>query len=105
MEDRSTTTLENLRFSKRIMDERSWENSYRAALVTSDYHVFRASEYARVLGLRADGVGSHTKGYYWPAAFIREFIAISRSHMWPYYVIAGVWVARSILAAVASMVA
>ena len=105
MEDRSTTTLENLRFSKRIMDERSGENSYRAALVTSDYHVFRASEYARVLGLRADGVGSHTKGYYWPAAFIREFIAISRSHMWPYYVIAGVWVAWSMLAAVASMVA
>ena len=65
--------------------------AYRAALVTSDYHVFRASEYAHQIGLKADGVGSRTKGYYWPTAFIREFVAISRSHMWPYIVIAALW--------------
>lgn len=105
MEDQSTTTLENLRLSKRIMDDLSGEDAYRAALVTSDYHVFRASEYAHVLGMRADGVGSHTKGYYWPSAFIREFVAISRSHMWPYIIIAIVWVAWSVLAGVASMMA
>ena len=54
MEDRSTTAMENLRFSKEIMDARSGVQSvpgrrglaYRCALVTSDYHVFRASEHA-----------------------------------------------------------
>jgi uncharacterized SAM-binding protein YcdF (DUF218 family) len=93
MEDRSTTTMENLAFSKKIMDARSGSGprAYRAALVTSDYHVFRASEYAHKLGLNADGVGSSTKGYYWPAAFIREFIAVSRSHLGPYIVIAILW--------------
>ncbi|MEE8666592.1 MAG: YdcF family protein [Bifidobacterium mongoliense] len=89
-EDRSTTTFENLTFSKEIMDALSGtgRKAYRAALVTSDYHVFRACEYAHRIRLNADGVGSRTSGYYWPAAFIREFIAISRSHWWPYAVIA-----------------
>jgi uncharacterized SAM-binding protein YcdF (DUF218 family) len=93
MENRSTTTMENLMFSKEIMDRHSGSapRAYRAALVTSDYHVFRASEYAHRIGLNADGVGSRTRGYYWPTAFIREFVAISRSHMWPYLGIAVVW--------------
>lgn len=65
---------------------------YRVAVVTSDYHVFRASEYARDLGLKSDGVGSHTKGYYWPTAFIREFIAISKAHFWPYVAILVLWI-------------
>jgi uncharacterized SAM-binding protein YcdF (DUF218 family) len=91
-EDQSTTTLENLRFSKNIMDKHSRSSQYRCALVTSDYHVFRAAEYAHQVGVSADGIGSHTKGYYWPTAFIREFIAISLAHRWPYLVIAGFWV-------------
>ena len=94
-EDRSTSTMENVINSKAMMDAH-WTkmragHPYRAALVTSDFHVFRACEYARNTGLNADGVASHTRGYYWPAAFIREFVAISRSHMWPYYVIAILW--------------
>ncbi|MDN6623226.1 MAG: YdcF family protein, partial [Bifidobacterium crudilactis] len=59
-EDKSTTTLENLRFSKQIMDAHSGGARYRCALVTSDYHVFRAAEYAHKVGVSADGVGSHT---------------------------------------------
>lgn len=98
LENRSTTTMENLKFSKELIASLGFTGpkSYRAALVTSDYHVFRASEYAHQIGLTADGVGSHTKGYYWPTAFIREFVAISKSHMWPYYVIAGFWVVGEI---------
>lgn len=103
MEDKSTTTMENLKCSMAIMDELGPnvkhhdkhslnKGGYRCALVTSDYHVFRASEYAHNLRLKADGVGSHTKGYYWPAAFIREFVAVTRAHLWPYYVIAAMWV-------------
>ena len=96
MEDHSTTTMENLRFSKEIMDARSGVQSvpgrrglaYRCALVTSDYHVFRASEYAHHIGLKADGVGSHTRGYYWPTAFIRESIAVTKAHLWLYCALA-----------------
>lgn len=87
-EDRSTTTMENLRFSKELMDRRSAGEQYRCAVVTSDFHVFRCAEYAHKLGIQADGVGSKTRGWLWPASFIREFLAVTREHLWPYLVIA-----------------
>lgn len=95
MEDRSTTTMENLRFfegdhgcaQRRAIGPGCRGLAYRCALVTSDYHVFRASEYAHHIGLKADG-GSHTRGYYWPTAFIREFIAVTKAHLWPYCALA-----------------
>ena len=94
MEDRSTTAMENLRFSKEIMDARSGVQSvpgrrglaYRCALVTRLPCV--PSQRIRASGLKADGVGSHTRGYYWPTAFIREFIAVTKAHLWPYCALA-----------------
>lgn len=91
MEDRSTTTMENLRNSKAIMDARSGAGAYRAAVVTSDYHVFRTAEYAHKIGLTADGVGSKTARYFWPTAFIREFVAVTKAHWWPLAVIFALW--------------
>lgn len=90
-ENRSTNTMENLRLSKELMDGRSSGRPYRCAVVTSDFHVFRCVEYARRLGIAADGVGSRTSRWYWPAAFIREFVAITREHYSPYVVIACLW--------------
>ena len=74
MEDKSTTTLENLKFSKDIIDSR--EGRKYTALVTSNYHVYRALRYCRRVGLKCKGIGSHVAFYYWPSALIREFIAI-----------------------------
>lgn len=74
MEDESRTTMENMQFSKKLMD--GLMQSYRCIFVTSDYHVFRAGTYARIIGLKAEGVGSKTAFYYWPNAFIREYIAV-----------------------------
>lgn len=91
MEDRSATTRENLCNSKGIMDARSGEGRCRCAVVTSDYHVFRAAEYAHQLGLAADGVGSKTARYYWPTAFIREYVAISSAHRWPFMLLFLLW--------------
>ena len=74
LEDQSKTTMENMRYSKKIMDERM--KSYFCIFVTNDYHVFRAATYARRIGLKAEGVGCRTAFYYWPNAFIREYIAL-----------------------------
>ncbi len=96
-EDGSATTMENLRNSKAIMDARSGMNAYRAAVVTSDYHVFRTAEYAHKIGLEADGVGSATARYFWPTAFIREYVAVSNAHRWPFVVIFVLWLTPVLL--------
>lgn len=74
IEDTSTTTLENLQNSKRILD--GIEGRKYTALVTSNYHVYRALRYCRKISLNCTGIGSHVAFYYWPSALIREFIAI-----------------------------
>ena len=74
IEDQSKTTLENIEFSKRILDGRS--GAKYTALVTSNYHVYRALRCCRKAGLPCTGIGSRVAFYYWPSAVIREFIAI-----------------------------
>lgn len=76
IENKSSNTLENMKFSKKIMDDIS-KGSYTCTFVTSDYHVFRAGIYAYKAGLRkVRGIGSKTKGYYIPNATIREYVAL-----------------------------
>ena len=74
LENESKTTYENLLNSKKIMD--IIEGRKYTALVTSNYHVYRALRYCRKIGLQCNGIGSHVALYYWPSALIREFIAI-----------------------------
>ncbi|NGZ76575.1 YdcF family protein [Saccharibacillus alkalitolerans] len=76
LEDRSVNTLQNMAFSKKIMDEESGEGRYTCVFATNNFHLFRAGVYARKAGLKADGIGSKTAFYYLPNAFIREYIAI-----------------------------
>lgn len=73
-EDRSTTTEENLRFSRSIMENAN--PGYRCVIVTNNYHVFRTALTARRVGIRGYVVGSPTAAYFWPSAMIREFAAI-----------------------------
>ena len=73
-EDRSTTTFENLANSKKIIEARGGHRY--TALVTSNYHVYRALRYCKKVGLQCIGIGSHVALYYWPSALIREYVAV-----------------------------
>lgn len=73
-EDKSTTTYENLKNSKSIIDNRKGDK--KTVLVTSNYHVYRALRYSKKIKLKCSGVGSHVAFYYWPSALIREYVAI-----------------------------
>lgn len=89
LEDRSFTTMENLKNSKAIIDAR--EGSKYTALVTSNYHVYRALRYCRKVGLDCTGIGSRVAFYYWPSALIREFIAVHAEKKHLLYLIGG-WI-------------
>ncbi|MBW5423477.1 YdcF family protein [Streptomyces sp. BG9H] len=73
-EDRSTSTEENLRFSKAIME--TAKPGYRCVVVTNNYHAFRAALTARQAGVRGQVVGAPTAAYFWPNATLREFVAV-----------------------------
>lgn len=56
LESKATTTLENIIFSKKIMDDLNLGN--KALIVTSDYHLFRGRFIAKILGINNQGLCS-----------------------------------------------
>jgi uncharacterized SAM-binding protein YcdF (DUF218 family) len=98
LEDQSRSTEENLLFSKAIMDE--LRPAARAAVVTSDFHAFRAALLARRLGIRGQVTGARVAGYYRPSAVLREFAAVFLRHRVINLGICGVLVAAPLGAAV-----
>ena len=74
VENRSQTTKENLDFSRSLIRER--EENRKTAFSTSSYHVCRGGILAEEMGWNIDGMGSRTKWYFWPNAFLREFIGL-----------------------------
>jgi len=79
-ENRSTSTVENLKFSHALIVKR--QPFYHAAMVTSDYHVLRANILARRLGLAIYGIGAPTPWYYLPFAMFREYLALILMTRW-----------------------
>lgn len=75
MEDRSSNTEENMRFSAALVREVSGQAEPKVAFATTNYHVFRSGILAERAGLHAEGIGSKTRSYFWINAFVREFIA------------------------------
>ena len=80
-ETKSTTTLENMRYSKALIDQ-GRVKAPRTIFVTNNYHTFRAGMFAKQAGLTADGIGARTARFFLPDAIIREYIAIFMKHKW-----------------------
>ena len=71
----SRTTEENFRLSSELIKQHCGNDDYKLAFSTTNYHVFRSGLLAEQQGIKAEGIGSKTKAYFWLNAFIREFIA------------------------------
>ena len=79
LEDRSTSTYENLTFAKEILAD-YFPDGFRAALVTNDFHIFRAARLAQQNGIDANPMGAPTPWHSWPVNYLREMLAIV--NMW-----------------------
>lgn len=60
MEDRSTSTMENLQFSLDIIRDRTGTQPTEVGIVSSEYHLYRAGLMAADLGLTSHGIPAHT---------------------------------------------
>lgn len=79
LEDQSKNTAQNMAFSKKLIDERN--PNAKAAFSTTNYHVFRSGIISRQNNFEPSGMGSPTKWYFWPNAYIREVIGMM-SYKW-----------------------
>ena len=77
-ENQSSSTFENMKFSKERMTEAGLTG--KIAFVTTNYHVFRSGLCARRVKMRALGLGAKTKWYFWPNAWVREFVGLLTEH-------------------------
>ena len=73
-EDESTTTRENLEYSLAIIEENGLPKEI--AIVTSEYHQYRASLVAKELGLTHTAVCGKTAKWLLPTFYIRELYGI-----------------------------
>ncbi len=75
-EDRSVNTLENMSCSKAVMESAGGLEGKRIAFATTNYHVFRGYILARKCGFEAQGISAKTKTYFYPNAYLREFVGL-----------------------------
>jgi len=79
-EEQSTSTMENFRFSHElIIRPTSHQNSKKVAVITNDFHLFRAKILARRNGLIPVGIPSPTPWYIVPNVYLREYFAVVKS--------------------------
>lgn len=78
-EEESKNTRQNMQFSKQKIEKN--HPDAKAAFSTTNYHVFRIGMLARSVGFVADGMGSRTKWYFGPNAFVREFVGLMMSEI------------------------
>lgn len=83
METRSTSTMENLQFSMALAEEELGLRPGKVGIISSEYHLFRAKQFAKDLDLEAVGIPAKTSwlplrvNYY-----LREVVAV-----WKYLIL------------------
>lgn len=74
MEDKSTSTKENIEFSKEIIEREGLPESM--TIVTNEFHEYRACRIAASQGITIGAVCGRTRWWLLPTYYVREMIAI-----------------------------
>ena len=75
MEDKSTSTWENFKFTREILDKHFPKAS--VAFVTTAFHVYRSGRVAIMNGIEAEGYAAKDVWYSAPNNYMRESIAVT----------------------------
>lgn len=77
MEDKSTSTRENLAFSAVFFDK----ENVRTVIVTNNFHVFRAVKIAQKQGYQAEGLAADSVVWMVPNNLLREFFGVVKDFL------------------------
>lgn len=75
LEANSTNTGENIIFSMEVIKREHL--CPRLALVSNEFHIYRATKIARRLGYTAQGIPARTAWWLFPTYFVRELLCIA----------------------------
>ncbi|MEJ8553182.1 YdcF family protein [Tepidibacter sp. Z1-5] len=78
-ENKSTNTMENLKFTKEILKKSDGKDNHKIMIVTNEFHLFRSKFIAKRLGFIPYGMPSKTITSIAPKYFIREYFAVIKS--------------------------
>jgi uncharacterized SAM-binding protein YcdF (DUF218 family) len=85
LEDKSTSTWENFRFTLNIIEEKRGARPEKLAVISNDFHLFRAGMFAKDCGITAIGVPAETPSF--PLKlnyYLREAAGV-----WHYFILGG----------------
>ena len=74
IEDKSTSTRENLLFSKEIIDKNGLPE--KITVITNEFHQYRAKTIAKTLNINSFSYSAKTPIYLFPTYYVRELFAI-----------------------------
>ncbi|MFY9214058.1 MAG: YdcF family protein [Tissierellaceae bacterium] len=79
MEDESTNTFENLKYTRDIIRGLDEKEDYRVLIVTNKFHLFRAKFLAKRLGMVPYGLPARIPPSVIVQSYIREYFAVIKS--------------------------
>lgn len=78
-EEKSTSTYENMKLSKKIYEASTGSRLEKVMIITNDFHMFRSKLLAKRADLEPYGISSGTPWYIYPNVFLREYLAVFKS--------------------------
>lgn len=85
MEDRATSTWENMRFTLDLIEEKNGTRPHTLGVLSSEYHLFRASLFAKACDVDFVGIPAHTSR---PSQMINHFMR-EVAGVWHYILLGG----------------
>lgn len=79
LEEKATSTVENLRFSRDVISKAGGNSAGDIGIISSDFHLFRVRLLAQRLGMHVHMLSSPTPWYLVPNMCFREYFALIKS--------------------------